>query len=208
MLKLSSCPADSPALNSGDAQALHLRDFTSRDLLQLTQAFADARVRAFYGLATTRTDGAFIAREQLDWYAELAADGEGWWQALCVSQPGGPGAVNQAAKDAVVIGGIGVYARDDDGDSAELGFWLAHAAWGQGWMKRALPLFLPQAFARLKLHSVQAYVAPENARSLHRLQAAGFVHEGVQRECARRADGRYVSLHRLSLLVHELPLAG
>lgn len=201
-------------MNSGDAQALHLRDFNAHDLPQLAQAFADARVRAFYGLATTRTDGAFIAREQLDWYAELAADGEGWWQALCVPQPGGPGATSPAqgaaasAAAGAVMGGIGVYARDDDGDSAELGFWLAHAAWGQGWMKQALPLFLPQAFARLKLHSVQAYVEPENARSLHRLQAAGFVHEGVQRECSRRADGRYVSLHRLSLLVHELPLAG
>ena len=186
-----------PSTTSSSApSALVLRDFTQHDLPQVAQAFADARVREFYGLATASSDGEHIAREQLDWYADLAAEGEGWWQALCV--PTADGAQQ-------LIGGIGVYDRDDDGDSAELGFWLAREAWSQGWMRLALPQFLPQACARLALHSVQAYVEPENTPSLRRLQAAGFVHEGLQRECSRRADGRYVSLHRLSLLVHELP---
>ncbi len=175
---------------------LVLRDFTPHDLAEVAQAFADARVREFYGLATASSDGEYIAREQLDWYADLATEGDGWWQALCV--PAADGAQQ-------LIGGIGVYDRDEDGDSAELGFWLAREAWSQGWMRLALPQFLPLAFARLALHSVQAYVEPENTPSLRRLQAAGFVHEGLQRECSRRADGRYVSLHRLSLLVHELP---
>ena len=176
--------------------SVRLRDFTPQDLPHVAQAFADARVRAFYGLSTHSTDGEFIAREQLAWYADLGANGEGWWQALCAPLAGGAQAV---------VGGVGVYDRDDAGDSAELGFWLAQQAWGQGWMKLALRQFLPLAFARLGLHSVQAYVEPENLASLHRLQAAGFVHEGLQRECARRAGGRYASLHRLSLLVHELP---
>ena len=181
--------------SSSTASTLVLREFTPRDLAQVAQAFADARVREFYGLATASSDGEHIAREQLDWYADLAAEGEGWWQALSVP----------SAEGLQVIGGIGVYDRDEDGDSAELGFWLAREAWSQGWMRLALPQFLPLAFARLALHSVQAYVEPENTPSLRRLQAAGFVHEGLQRECSRRADGRYVSLHRLSLLVHELP---
>ena len=180
------------------SSTVQLRDFTQHDLPQVAQAFADARVREFYGLATASTNGEHIAREQLDWYADLAAEGEGWWQALCVPAADGT---------STVIGGIGVYDRDEDGDSAELGFWLAREAWSQGWMRLALPQFLPLAFARLALHSVQAYVEPENTPSLRRLQAAGFVHEGLQRECSRRADGRYVSLHRLSLLVHELPNA-
>lgn len=189
-------PDTSSVPTASAACTLVLRDFTRRDLPQVAQAFADARVREFYGLATASSDGEHIAREQLDWYADLAAEGEGWWQALCVPAADGT---------STVIGGIGVYDRDEDGDSAELGFWLAREAWSQGWMRLALPQFLPQAFARLALHSVQAYVEPENTPSLRRLQAAGFVHEGLQRECSRRADGRYVSLHRLSLLVHELP---
>ena len=171
---------------------LAFRDFRQSDLSVLAQAMGDARVTRFYGLETHHTDAHAIAREQLDWYRQLGVDGEGWWQAICVGASG-----------AEAIGGIGLYDRDDDGDSAELGYWLLPGHWGQGIMKAALRQWLPGAFHHLALHSVVAYVEPDNTASSRLLGQAGFALEGLLRECTKR-QGRYVSLQRYSLLAGEL----
>lgn len=171
---------------------LTFRDFREPDLPVLAQAMGDARVTQFYGLETRHTDAHAIAREQLDWYRQLGADGEGWWQAICMGASG-----------AEALGGIGLYDRDDDGDSAELGYWLHPGHWGQGIMKNALRQWLPGAFRRLALHSVVAYVEPDNTASSRLLRQAGFTLEGLLRDCTRR-KGRYVSLQRYSLLASEL----
>lgn len=169
---------------------LSFRDFTKSDLPVIGQAMVDIRVTQFYGLETSHTQAADIAREQLDWYEYLAKEHEGWWQAICV--------------DGQVVGALGIYDHDDDGDSAELGYWLLPSHWGQGVMRAALPQWLPKAFERLKLHSILAYVEPENLASTKLLTAVGFTHEGLLRECTKRGSD-YVSLHRFSMLAHELP---
>ena len=172
------------------APLLQFRDLTRADLPAVTQAMGDARVTQFYGLETEHSEPLAIAREQLDWYRRLGRDGEGWWQAICQAD--------------ALIGAVGVYERDDDGDSAELGYWLLPSHWGQGVMRTALPLWLPSAFKRLQLHSVVAYVEPENTASARLLAHAGFTFEGLLRDCTKRGDG-YASLQRYSLLVNELP---
>lgn len=169
---------------------LQFRDFAIDDLPSIAQAMGDSQVTQFYGLETTHTQAQDIAREQLHWYQNLAADHEGWWQAICM--------------DGQVLGALGIYDYDDDGDSAELGYWLLPSHWGKGVMRTALPQWLPQAFERLKLHSIVAYVEPENLASTKLLTAVGFTHEGLLRECTRRGTD-YASLHRFSMLVHELP---
>lgn len=174
------------------APAIRLRDFADADLPVLGQAFTDPRVTAYYGLSTEAGTPQAIAREQLDWLRELQAQGEGWWQAVV------------AAGDGALVGGIGAYDRDDDGDSADLGFWLLPAYWGRGAMRQALRQFAPLVFARLRLHSLVAYAEPANEASQRVLLAGGFQYEGLLRECTRRG-ARYVSLRRYSLLRGELP---
>ena len=169
---------------------LQFRDFDATDLPVIAQAMGDTRVTQYYGLETTQTDARAIAQEQLAWYQGLAKDGDGWWQAICISGQ--------------VIGGVGVYDREDDGDSAELGYWLLPSHWGQGLMRAALPQWLPTAFVQLQLHNCVAYVEPENQPSIRLLTSAGFTHEGLLRDCTSRGDG-YASLHRFSILEHELP---
>ena len=168
---------------------LQFRDFAAHDLPTVARAMGDPEVTRFYGLETTQTAPLAIAREQVAWYHAQCKAREGWWQAICV--------------DGLVVGGLGVYDRDDDGDSAELGYWLLPSHWGQGVMRRALPQWLPKAFQQLDLHSIVAYVEPENRASTKLLSAAGFVHEGLMRECTKRDDS-YVSLERYSLLRSEL----
>ena len=171
---------------------LQFRDFGATDLPTLASAMGDTRVTQFYGLETAQTDARAIAKEQLAWYQELAKDGDGWWQAICISGQ--------------IVGGIGIYDLEEDGNSAELGYWLLPSHWGLGLMRSALPQWLPSAFARLQLHNCVAYVEPENQASIRLLTASGFTHEGLLRECSRRGS-RYISLHRFSLLVHELKQA-
>ena len=171
------------------APTLVLRDFAQTDLPAVALAMGDPQVTRYYGLETTHTNARAIAQEQLDWYRTLARDQEGWWQA--VVHEGG------------LIGAVGVYDYDDEADSADLGFWLSPAYWGGCRLRAALRQWLPSAFARLQLHSIVAYVEPDNTASQRLLVACGFQHEGLLRECSKRPQG-YVSLHRYSLLSHEL----
>lgn len=167
---------------------LQFRDFDDGDLSVIASAMGDPQVTHYYGLETMHTDALAIAREQLDWYRELGAEGEGWWQAICLNaQP---------------IGAIGAYDRDEDGDSAELGYWLLPGHWGRGVMRSALAQCLPGIFEQLNLHSLVAYVEPENQASIKLLTACGFTYEGLLRECTKRGD-EYVSLQRFSMLEGE-----
>lgn len=168
---------------------LHFRDFSPSDLPVLARAMGDTRLTAFYGLETAHSDAQAIAQEQLDWYEALASEGSGWWQAVLLAGN--------------VIAAVGIYDHDDESDSAELGYWLLPEHWGQGWMDKALRQWLPGAFAQLGLHSLVAYVEPQNAASTRLLARLGFCHEGLLRDCSKR-EGRYVSLHRHSLLASEL----
>lgn len=168
---------------------LHFRDFSPADLFVVAHAMGDARLTAFYGLETAHSDARAIAQEQLDWYASVASEGSGWWQAVLL--------------DGAVIAAVGIYDHEDEADSADLGYWLLPDHWGHGWMDLALRQWLPAAFAQLGLHSVVAYVEPENAASIRLLDRLGFCHEGLLRDCSKR-DGQYLSLQRYSLLASEL----
>lgn len=168
---------------------LQLRDFDDGDLPIVVSAMGDPQITRYYGLETRHTDALSIAREQLHWYCELSAASEGWWQAICLN--------------GLPIGAIGAYERDEDGDSAELGYWLLPGHWGRGIMRSALRQWLPDAFQRLQLHSLVAYIEPENMASIKLMMALGFAHEGLLRECTKRGDN-YVSLQRFSLLAGEL----
>lgn len=99
---------------------LQFRDFDDGDLPIVVSGIGDPQVTRYYGLETIHTNALAIAREQLSWYRELTAEGEGWWQAICLN--------------GLPIGAIGAYDRDEDGDSAELGYWLLPSHWGCGIM--------------------------------------------------------------------------
>ena len=65
---------------------------------------------------------------------------------------------------------------------AEVGFALARAVWGRGYMAEALPVLLTCAFDTLALHRLEADADPRNARSIRVLERAGFRREGYLRE--------------------------
>ncbi len=65
---------------------------------------------------------------------------------------------------------------------AEVGFALARARWGRGYVAEALPAMVRFAFATLGLHRLEADADPRNAASIRALERVGFVREGHQRE--------------------------
>lgn len=65
---------------------------------------------------------------------------------------------------------------------AEVGFALARAEWGRGYMTEALPALIRFAFQSLDLHRLEADVDPRNHASIRLLENAGFRREGFLRE--------------------------
>lgn len=73
------------------------------------------------------------------------------------------------------------------GESAEIGYWLGHGYWGQGYMSEAVRRVARFAFGDLKLSAIEADVFTGNERSVGVLVKAGFDVEG---RATRPAPGR------------------
>jgi RimJ/RimL family protein N-acetyltransferase len=65
---------------------------------------------------------------------------------------------------------------------AEVGYCLAPAAWGKGYMHEALQALLDYGFRELGLNRVEADIDPRNTRSATSLERLGFTREGYLRE--------------------------
>ena len=85
------------------------------------------------------------------------------------------------ATDAV-IGTCTLASLDSENRRAELGFALARAYWGQGYMGDALRALLRFGFSDMQLHRLTADTDPRNERSIRIMEQLGFRREGYLRE--------------------------
>ncbi len=96
--------------------------------------------------------------------------------------PGQPGEWMQVAlslKDAPgLIGDCAFCVLKEDPRQAEIGFTMARAYHGQGYMTEAVHRLLEYLFTDLNLHRVRANCDPQNLASARVLQRAGMRHEG------------------------------
>jgi RimJ/RimL family protein N-acetyltransferase len=81
-----------------------------------------------------------------------------------------------------VVGTCTLAALSAEHRRAEVGFALARAVWGRGYVSEALPALVGFAFDTLVLHRLEADVDPRNARSIRALERVGFEREGLLRE--------------------------
>lgn len=81
-----------------------------------------------------------------------------------------------------VVGTCTLAALSQEHRRADVGYALARAVWGRGYLKEVLPVLLDHAFGDLALHRLEADVDPRNAPSLHLLESMGFRREGYLRE--------------------------
>lgn len=88
--------------------------------------------------------------------------------------------------DSVLSGIIEIRAIEREHSQAELSFWLAVEAWGQGYMSEALKPILRFGFEELGLNRLYAYHMIRNPGSGKVLQRIGFVQEGLLRQRVRK----------------------
>ena len=81
-----------------------------------------------------------------------------------------------------VVGTCTLASLSSEHRRAEVGFALARATWGRGYISEALPALLDFAFNTLDLHRLEADVDPRNVRSIRVLERLGFEREGYLRE--------------------------
>jgi RimJ/RimL family protein N-acetyltransferase len=100
-------------------------------------------------------------------------------------------------------GRIIVHNLDWENSRAELGIWVVPAARGRGLARAALRLAAAWLFDRVRLVRLELLTEPDNEPMLRAAAAAGFLHEGVLRQYARRGKGRQ-DMAVLSLLPGDL----
>ena len=109
-------------------------------------------------------------------------------------------AITRRADD-TLIGGVGLTFVDDPG-AAELGFFLGKRFWGQGFMGEAVGAVLDAGFTILKLETVWASTAQENARSAALQERHGFTYVETRDETAPARGGTMtVDVRRLDRTV-------
>lgn len=93
-----------------------------------------------------------------------------------------------------VMGGIGVHPFDDVyRKTAEIGYWLGVASWGQGYATEAVHAIIRYGFDVVEMERLQAGVYAWNEASAHVLEKAGFEFEGRLRRQAFK-DGQFVDV--------------
>ncbi len=112
------------------------------------------------------------------------ADAEAWYLRMEKLQQDGNAIqwVIARVDTQVAIGTCLLFRYEQASECAELGYVLARAYWGQGWMSEALRATIEWIFTSTPLRRLEAYVDGRNAASSQILQRIGFVPEGTLRE--------------------------
>ena len=99
-----------------------------------------------------------------------------------------------------VIGTTTLFHLNLDNGRAEIGYALASAYWGKGYMNEALQALLSHAFGVMNLRRLEADVDPRNTASIRTLERLGFQREGFLRErwhvCGEIQDALFYGLLR------------
>lgn len=98
-----------------------------------------------------------------------------------------------------LIGTCGLFRWNRSWRSCIIGYEIAPAHQGRGYVKEALGAIITWGFREVPLNRIEAQVHPGNAASLAVLQVLGFVQEGRQREAGYWA-GRHHDLLQYALL--------
>ena len=81
-----------------------------------------------------------------------------------------------------IIGTTTLFNLNLDNGRAEIGYAMAHAYWGKGYMNEALKALVSHVFEVMELRRLEADVDPRNVASIRTLERLGFQREGFLRE--------------------------
>jgi RimJ/RimL family protein N-acetyltransferase len=89
-----------------------------------------------------------------------------------------------------LVGGCTLGTRPDDGEIAELSYWVFPPYRCRGYATRAVGLVCRYAFDNLGVARMDLYIEPTNDASLRVATKAGFLREGLLRQDDHRCGGR------------------
>ncbi len=102
-----------------------------------------------------------------------------------------------------LVGHISLYAiKRMPYSSAFIGYSMDQHFVGRGIATEAVKLVLDFAFISLKLHRVEAYIAPANTPSIRVIEKAGFVREGLLRKLLH-INGEWVDHYMYAILQED-----
>ncbi len=163
---------------------IRLRSIVSEDLLIIFKGLSDPDIIRYYGVSYTDENS---TRDQMRWYNSIETEHSGkWW-------------IIEERESRQPLGAIGFNHWLHQHEKAELGYWLYPTAQGKGIASEALELVCHEAFSHLHMHRLEAYIEEPNHSSVRLLEKAGFVKEGLLRECEWK-NGKWISLYIFSRL--------
>jgi ribosomal-protein-alanine N-acetyltransferase len=157
---------DFPTLNTA---RLHLREIVAVDARALFSIHSDAQAMLWFGADPMKS------RQDAEKLVEAFAAGR------ALANP----ATRWAIVDRVggqLLGSCGLFKWNRNWRSSALGYELARSAWGKGLMQEALVAVLDWGFENMALNRIEAQVHPQNTASIKRLEALGFIREGLLRQ--------------------------
>ena len=86
--------------------------------------------------------------------------------------------ITRAGEDRL-IGQISLFNFNEQSGRADIGYGLARAHWGQGFMHESLIAVIDYAFGPMGLRRLEADIDPRNHASLRALERLGFAREGL-----------------------------
>ena len=98
-------------------------------------------------------------------------------------------AIQRKGSDEGVIGSIAAVKLDEAVNSAEIGYCLSRAFWGQGIMPEALRAVMAFLFDEAEINRIAAYHDANNPKSGRVMQKAGMKYEGTHRQAGKNNQG-------------------
>lgn len=158
-------PANIPTLKTSRVM---LRAMTEPDFHFLLTAYSDPAVMRYWGSPAIKESG----------------EAKALWLQLCekLSRHQCLQWSITRSRDNQIIGTVAFFSLDFGSGRCEIGFLLARAYWGKGYMRESLHAALRYVFDEMQFRRVEADVDPRNVRSIQLLENLGFQREGYLRE--------------------------
>jgi RimJ/RimL family protein N-acetyltransferase len=158
------------------------------DGVVLVDRFTDADVGALWA----GEDDGYVCRSHLPGpftRRDIANQIRQWQEQWHLGGSGRAFAIREAGSRRLV-GGCVLEIRTDDGEMAELSYWVFPPYRRRGYATRSVELACRYAFHDLGVVRMDLYIAPTNSASLRVATKAGFRQEGRLRQHDRRLGGR------------------
>ncbi|MFK7808398.1 MAG: GNAT family N-acetyltransferase [Saprospiraceae bacterium] len=157
---------------------IYLRAIAAEDQRNVFKGLSHPDVIKYYGVSFKTLEE---TKEQMDWFADLEANGKGIWWAIC------------SKADDSFLGAGGFNDLSKTNRKAEVGLWLLPEHWGNGYLRDVMPLMTKYAFETLNLHRIEGFVESSNEKCKRAMAKVNFTNEGTMRDCELK-DGKLISV--------------